>query len=271
MQLFRSVLSKVIFPLSFILLTACAERPEKLDPEYIIADQLNDIYHFEDSLIRPIDYINLISLEQLPIEERKVTFIHQILPSILIGKYNLELQRRYIEKYIQRDSSRLTRKQKNYLDSMYVRYKTHNPHELLSRLQTHPVSIVLAQAALESAWGTSRFYMEGNNVFGIWSFSESDKRIASRGLRNGEPVYLKRYRSLSESVEDYFLVLARGPFQDFRRKRQETDDPYKLVAYLGNYSEKDAEYTQMLRTIIRKNNLTRYDDYQLDPRFIRFK
>lgn len=257
----------IILPL--IIMASCAGDPDKLEPTYIIADEVNDIYHFQDSLIKPIDYINLISLEQLPIEERKITFIHQILPSILICKYNLELQKRYIEKYVERDSTRLSRKQKRYLDSLYVKYKTRNPQELLRRLETHPVSIVLAQAALESAWGTSRFYTEGNNVFGIWSFSASDKRMASAGVRDGETVYLKRYRSLSESVADYFLVLGRGPFGDFRRKRLETQNPYVLVDYLDNYSEKELEYSQLLKTIIRTNDLTHYDKFKLDPEFIR--
>lgn len=257
----------VVFPL--IILAACGGDPDTLHPTYIIADQVDDIYHFEDSLIKPIDYINLISLEQLPIEERKITFVHQILPSILICKYNLELQKRHIEKYVQRDSSRLTRKQKRYLDSLYVKYKTRNPQELLRRLETHPVSIVLAQAALESAWGTSRFYTDGNNVFGVWSFNASDKRMTSAGVRDGKPVYVKRYHSLSESVADYFLVLGRGPFSEFRKKRLETRDPYVLVEYLGNYSEQELEYAQLLKTIIRTNNLTRYDKFRLDPEFIR--
>ena len=255
----------------FLLAAGCSNSPEKLDPTYISADGVEDIYHFTDSLIKPVDYLHLISLEHLPVEERKITFIHQLLPSILICKYNLELQRRYVEKILQRDTLKLTRKQKKYLDSLHAHYRTDDLEELFARLHSHPVSIVLAQAALESAWGTSRFYMEGNNVFGIWSFSSSDQRIPSRGMRNGEPVYLKKYRSVADAVEDYFLVLARGPFEDFRIRRMETGNPYALVNFLRNYSEKEEEYTAMLKSIIRKNDLTRYDDYQLDPRFIRFK
>ena len=180
------------FLLLIVLLTvsvSCADRPDELDPTYIEVDGPEDIYHFEDSLIKPVDYLHLISLEHLSVQERKVTFIHQLIPAILISKYNLELQQRYLEKLLQRDSLRLTRKQREYLDSLYQRYRTRDLEELLMRLQTHPVSIVLAQAALESAWGTSRFYMEGNNVFGIWSFSASDRRMASHGIRNGQPVY----------------------------------------------------------------------------------
>ena len=260
----------LVFAVLFLMVQAsCTNDPRKLEPTFVIANDVDDILLFQDSLIKPIDYINLLSLEQLPIEQRKVTFIHQILPSVLICKYNLELQKRHIQKFIEKDSARLTRKQRRYLDSLYVKYKTSNPNELLNRLHTHPVSIVLAQAALESAWGTSRFYSEGNNLFGIWSFNSRDNRMASRGLRDGEPVYVKRYRSLAESVEDYFLVIGRGPFRKFRQKRLETENPYILVNFLDNYSEKNKEYAHLLRNIIEMNDLTRFDHYHLDPEFIR--
>ena len=262
----KYLISSVLF---LLLQGSCTNDPRKLEPTFVIADDVDDIFLFQDSLIKPIDYINLLSLEQLPIEQRKITFIHQILPSVLICKYNLELQKRHIQKFIEKDSSRLTRKQRRYLDSLYVKYKTNNPNELLNRMHTHPVSIVLAQAALESAWGTSRFYSEGNNLFGIWSFSSRDNRMASRGLRDGEPVYVKRYRSLAESVDDYFLVIGRGPFLKFRQKRLETENPYVLVNFLDNYSEKDKEYAHLLRNIIEMNDLTRFDHYHLDPEFIR--
>jgi len=58
-----------------------------------------------------------------------------------------------------------------FLDKMYKKFKTDNNRELLIRMKTHPVSIVLAQAAIESAWGESRFFKKGNNIFGMWSYN----------------------------------------------------------------------------------------------------
>lgn len=252
-----------------ILLLSCGRGSGELDLTYVSPEGVGDIYQFEDSLIKPVDYLNLISLDQLPVSDRKKIFIRQMLPTILVCKYNLEVQKDFITKIAAHDTTKLTRRQRRSLDSLYTRYKTRNINELIIRLHTHPVSIVLAQAALESAWGTSRFYSEGNNVFGIWSFSDSDTRIPSQGKRNGESVYLKKYRTLSESVEDYFLVLGRGPFSDFRRKRMVSNDPFELVNLLTNYSESEKEYAQLLRLIITTNNLTQYDNYRIDPEFIR--
>ncbi len=83
-----------------------------------------------------------------------------------------------------------------FLDKMYKKFKTDNNRELLIRMKTHPVSIVLAQAAIESAWGESRFFKKGNNIFGMWSYNRKEPRMRARETRNGKPVYLKKYRSL---------------------------------------------------------------------------
>lgn len=259
----------VLLLICIVTLYSCREKSGELETKYIETHDVEDIVGIDDTLVPPIDYLNLISLKELPVEDRKERFIQQILPSILICKHNLEQQKAQVEDILSLNQSRISHKQKRVLDSLFSKYRTDNVEELLIRLNTHPVSVVIAQAALESAWGTSRFYSEGNNVFGIWSFSESDERIASLGLRNGKPVYLKKYRSLSESVLDYFLVLGRGPFKEFREKRMESNDPILLVDFLTNYSEKRNEYSNILQVIIRKNDLTRYDHYHLDPEFIR--
>lgn len=258
----------LIFLLIFFLAFSCRQKPGELELVYVETDKVEDIVEFRDTLVKPIEYVNLISLDELPVQDRKQRFIQQILPSILICKYKLETQREQVQKILKRDTSRISKNQKRLLDSLYMKYRASTPEELLRRIQTHPVSIVLAQAALESAWGTSRFYSEGKNVFGIWSFNENDNRMASRGKRDGEHVYLKKYHSLTESIEDYFLVLGRGPFKDFRHRRMETKDPYVLINLLTKYSEKEKEYARLLRMIIKKNNLTQYDRYRIDPEFI---
>ena len=79
---------------------------------------------------------------------------------------------------------------------------------------------------------------------------------------------MKKYRSLIESVDDYFLTIARGPYRGFRHARQQNDDPSLLVNHLTRYSEQGREYTRRLRKVIIKNNLRRYDSCRLDPAFI---
>lgn len=254
---------------ALVLVSSCKDRSGTLELTIVSPDGISDLYQFEDSLIKPVDYLNLISLEQIPVEERKNVFIRQLLPTILVCKYNLEIQKDFVQRIANIDSINLSRKQRRSLDSLFVRYRTKSLYELIQRLHTHPVSIVLAQAALESAWGTSRFYSEGNNVFGVWSFSQADNRMPSKGKRNGKSVYLKKYKTLSESVEDYFLVIARGPFPEFRKIRMESNNPINLVNLLTKYSESESEYPGHLKQIIRVNNLIQYDNYRIDPEFIR--
>ena len=44
--------------------------------------------------------------------------------------------------------------------------------ELKIRMDIVPVSIAIAQAAKESGWGTSRFALEGNAMFGQWTWGK---------------------------------------------------------------------------------------------------
>lgn len=259
----------IVIIIGFLVIVSCNQKEGKLETTLVEPEGVEDIRQLNDSLVKPVDYMKLISLKHLTIKERKVTFINQILPSILICKHKLELEKDKIAELGEKIEKSLNKNEQRYLDSLFLQYKTNNIEELLLRINTHPSSLVIAQAALESAWGTSRFYIEGNNVFGIWSFSAKENRMPSKGLRDGKPVYLKMYNTLTESVADYFLVLARGPYTEFRQQRKVIKNPVELSSHLTNYSELDMEYVRRLNQIIRKNDLKKYDNYKIDPRYIK--
>ena len=134
---------------------------------------------------------------------------------------------------------------------------------MLSRLKTHPTSIVLAQAAIESGWGTSRFYIEANNVFGIWSYSENELRIKAMEDREGKSVYVRKYDVLPESIISYFKTIARGPYSEFRTAREKISEVSVLISYLEVYSELREEYVKRLDQLIQYNNFEKYDSYTL--------
>lgn len=139
-------------------------------------------------------------------------------------------------------------------------YKVEDNIELLKAIKPHPVSIVLAQGAMESAWLTSRFAKDANNIFGVWSFNKNEPRIAAGGSRENKIIYLKKYTSLEHAVEDYYKSVAKSwAYDDLRENRIYTDDPYKLLPYFEKYSEKGLEYTKILAKIIKKNNFDKYD------------
>jgi Bax protein len=237
-----------------------------LSPTQVTVRHADDILVIDDTLVRPVLYHNLPHFEELPVEESKAKFIGAVLPAILIAKFKIDSVRTEV--------MALTRKKKwTPADSALYRTQTErfrakNISSLLDKMQTHPNSIVLAQAIVESGWGSSRFFQEANNLFGIWSYNTSEPRIAAGKSRNGTRIYLRKYDNISESIVDYFETVARArAYRHFREARKTTSEVATLVPHLQYYSERRDEYVEQLQTIIRQNDLTQYDRHQLDPAY----
>ncbi len=256
----------ILILLVFPFLNSCNTGPVDTISKSI--HTVDDIETIDSNLVKPNDYTSVVSLKNLDVKEKKQKFISMILPAILVAKINLLDIQNNVKELIKQDTSKLSNKNKIYLSNLLAKYKAKSFDQLLLRLNTHPNSIVLAQSAIESGWGTSRFFLEANNIFGIWSFNKNDDRIQAKSHRNGKVTYLKKYSNLSTSIQDYFVTIGRGPYNDFRIQRTKTNNPYKLVTYLLSYSELGEEYVKQLQLVIKKNNLTKYDNYQIDPKYL---
>lgn len=141
---------------------------------------------------------------------------------------------------------------------------------LLRRADIIPPSLALAQAANESAWGTSRFAQQGNNFFGQWCFKKGCG-IVPNDRDDGKGHEVASFRSPADSVKSYMLNLnghdAYRPLRNIRENLRQSDAAVTGIALsrgLNKYSERGAEYGEELRSMIRFNKLTRYDD-NLDP------
>lgn len=147
------------------------------------------------------------------------------------------------------------------IEKLKAIYKVKSDKALLLALKPHPQSIALAQAAMESAWATSRFFVKANNVFGMWSVNKNEPRIAAGEKRGGtKTIWLKKFDTIEDSVREYYKMMGRGrAYKDFRRVRQETNDVMKIVKELDHYSEIGEKYTKELSSMIRYNKLTKYD------------
>ena len=111
-----------------------------------------------------------------------------------------------------------------------------------------PVSLVLSQCIIESNWGKSRFANEYNNLFGMHEYRKTKKRP------------IKEYISYQSSVIDYMLLLHRGShFKRFRELLEITDDSLILADGLHDYSEKKDYYINLVKEVIKDNNLKQYD------------
>jgi len=143
-------------------------------------------------------------------------------------------------------------------------------NRLLRRVDVLPPSLVLAQAANESAWGTSRFALEAYNFFGQWCYSEGCGMVPNR-RRPSARHELKSFNSLEDAVDAYFRNLNTFPsYQDLRLIRESlraSDRPIdgiSLARGLMSYSERGEAYIGELQSMIEFNALLERD-MQLIP------
>ena len=209
--------------------------------------------------------LNGISLENKVVQIKKENFINFVLPTIILVKEEIRREQDKVVKILA--LKKIGKKDEEYLKKIYKKYKVEegDEQELLKRLNTVPIELALAQAIIESGWGTSRFSKEGNNIYGIWSFDKLEKRMkASEGVRGGKAVYLRKYEYIYECVSDYFYSLAVGlNYEHLRSSLLETDDGLKLSESLEGYSEIQEEYIHRIKSVINYNNLAKYREYKL--------
>ena len=235
---------------------------------YKEANKVEDIVKIECENVLPIVYKKVPSLNNLPVKIKKTKFIDIVLPSILIANFKIKTKRKRIitiRKKLEK-GEKLTYSEERFLSQMLKEYKTDSIEELLKRLNTVPVSIAIAQAAIESGWGSSRFFVEANNVYGMWTFKKNRKnKIKAKNNK----VYLKKYPDILSSVEDYIYSLnVSWAYERLRLVRLKYSDPLILSNYLEKYSTLRKKYVKRVKTIIMENNLEKYDNCKLNPDYI---
>ncbi len=222
------------------------------------------------STIIPIDYKGAIDFRAVDGEKRKDLFIMHILPAIVLTRDKLldDLHHvEFIENRINQHKS-VSKFDSTFLSEVKTKYKTDSISELRKRIYPHPVSLALAQAILESGWGTSSIFRHGNNIFGIMSFSNDESRALIRFNEGDDDRYLRTYGSVIESIEHYFQFISTvSSYKKFRQKRWEGGSSSQLIRYLNSYHEDTDQYSVMARSIIASNNLEKYDVISIDPKF----
>ncbi|WP_299195183.1 glucosaminidase domain-containing protein [uncultured Amphritea sp.] len=212
--------------------------------------------------VKAVAYTSVVSLAKLPVADKKQRFVALLLPAILISKQQLQQRRDKLVQLL--SASSISSADQAWLDRLMAEYDAESPTQLRRRMVSFPNSLILAQAAIETGWGSSRFFVQANNVFGVWSFDPTEARIMARQRRDGEAIYVKRYASLLGSIEDYFLTLGRGgAYTELRQAARNTQDSLALIKHLHRYSELGDDYVARLDAMIRHNRLTRYDSYYL--------
>lgn len=192
--------------------------------------------------------------KNMTVQEKKQRFRDLVVPAVEKVYADLDAKYREAKKII--DSGKIDAK----IEKLMKAYSAKSPQDLLVRMKPHAKSVAIAQAAMESAWATSRFTRVANNLFGVWSFNKNEPRVAAGEKRGKKTIYVKKYANLEASIRDYYRVLAVGRvFGAFRAEKMKSNDPYKLVKKLDKYSEKGAEYGKELKSMIKYNRFYEFD------------
>ena len=203
-------------------------------------------------------------------KKRKELFIQIVLPLILEENSKILLDRKKLFAILNKNNN--TNSDNAWLNKKFKQYGVSNKDipTLKRRMDIIPVSMAIAQAAKETGWGTSRFALEGNALFGQWTYS--DKGIKPAAADAGTTHKVMMFNVLKSSVRAYARNL--NTHKSYRKMRFvraiQRDNNGKLnslelVGYLDSYAETGKEYTVILKKIIEQNNLIDFDDVKILP------
>ena len=244
------------------------------------ATKTSDLESFLNQI--SLNYKNISNLEKLPnfsllslpkdlsnvepTSRRKEIFLSSILP--LIVKSNLDIlnDRKILCDAIKNNDNKKKEEiaKKYYIDLSKIE-KLMVDNTLIRKIDIVPISLVMAQAAAESGWGTSRFALEGNALFGQWTWDKS-KGIQPK-FSSDQKAAVRKFETLSDSVNSYLSNLnTHIAYSSMRAKRNRNCNQKKLISgyelanWMGNYAITRDEYIKLLRLIIKKNDLVLLDD-----------
>jgi len=203
-------------------------------------------------------------------KKKRELFIKIVLPLILYENEKIIEDRIKLFKILGKNFN--SPGEKVWLKRRFKEYKIEDKDfaELKTRMDTIPVSIALAQAANESGWGTSRFALEGNALFGQWTWSK--KGISPKNKDPDQSHKILQFQVLKASVRAYKNNLnTHNAYKEFREARARLRQEDKqiigsdLTKYLKNYASIGEKYVVILEDIIERNSLTDFDKANLLP------
>ncbi|MDO6639303.1 glucosaminidase domain-containing protein [Shewanella sp. 5_MG-2023] len=260
------------------------KKPQTKASTEIILNSLDQLIELFDSLnynkqswdagVREVPRLTFDSVSEnwqktsneIPVQVKKMVFFRLMAPLILLSNENIILERKWVKQAELTD---------NKLIDIATKYKVipdkQTPltqdlrKQLLKRVDIMPPSLVLAQAAEESGWATSRFTVEGNAFFGQWDFSGNG--MAPKKQRTELGNYgLARFNTPQASVEGYMLnINTHAAYLKLRQMRQQLRyekkpiTGLKLVTTLDKYSERGQAYIDSIQQMIRYNKLDQVD------------
>jgi len=212
----------------------------------------------------------------LSVARKKAIFLRVLLPVVLAENQHIRQQRSWLQGLLAAglppQDSPVWRQLQQLANAYRVKGDLQRPEkqqQLLQRVDEVPVALVLAQAANESGWGTSRFVRQANNLFGHWTF-RPEQGLVPLQRDDGKKHRVRIFPSLRSSVRAYLFNLNTGraylrlrQLRAILRDNNQLLDGEHLAAGLINYSERGKDYVEEIRDLIRSNHLTHFESVQL--------
>tara|TARA_B100000941_G_scaffold37750_1_gene22400 strand:- start:154 stop:1263 length:1110 start_codon:yes stop_codon:yes gene_type:complete len=226
----------------------------------------------KNKLVKPFE-VGMLPEELKQIESSKIRkdlFIKIVLPLVLSENNRILRDRTTLFKILNKNNN--TKSEKNWLKKKFKQYGvvSKDLSTLKIRMDIVPVSLAIAQAAKETGWGTSRFAIEGNALFGQWTYS--GKGIKPAGSDKNDKHKIATFSVLKASVRAYQRNLnTHSSYREFRKTRaiQRDNDQnlnsLELANFLNEYAETGEQYTKTIKKIIEQNNLKDFDNAKILP------
>ena len=266
LQIFQDIFEYEDIATTTVRLSAATIKQLFKDTNYTLKD------------VRKNKFVKPINLDLLPnemkmienIKQKKNLFIQIVLPLILKENTQIRLDRKKL--FVILNKSNNSEAEKKWLNMKFKQYgvKSKDLFTLKIRMDEVPISLTIAQSAKETGWGTSRFALEGNALFGQWTFSgEGLKPLAIDGDKTHK---VMKFQILQASIRAYQRNLnTHSSYKKFRklralaRENNEKLDSLILADSLDKYAATGKEYTEILKKIIKQNALKDFDDAKLLP------
>ncbi len=201
------------------------------------------------------------------VKQKKLDFFLFLLPKVQVANEAILKERHWLSQL----PASITQKDQESLLALAKKYKVKASEsqdiieQLLIKVDTIPASLVLAQAANESAWATSRFARKGNNLFGQWCYVK-DCGLVPQQRGKGQNHEVAQFKSVQQSIESYMRNLnSQYSYEDLRVLRQqlriskEVVSGYQLAQGLLKYSTRREAYVKEIQAMIKHNGLSQYD------------
>lgn len=246
-----------------ILVSSYQETHDVIEAKYLVA--------------RDYDPTPIWPLPEDPAKARKAKLINTLLPAIQHSNNQIMAKRTALFEFKAKIESgeSLSRKQRQWLSKQSKDYRIGDTlsndnigviiDDLLSRIDIIPADLALAQGAMESAWGTSRFATDANNYFGHWCFVEGCGLIPAQ-RPSGSNHEVAKFDSAEHSVQRYMHNLnshrSYSLLRQIRANARLSNTKItgkSLAAGLEKYSAIGKKYVDEIRSLIRFNQFDRFD------------